>query len=179
MSRTINFRLILPFKLVFHQRGHWTTDYTSPNLVMRGFNSLRNSIPAAADSPQPPWVPVKDWSSWIQKRLLALFYIFFVVWIRKRINFLNNDHKTFSFSCPGETKHAWVKLWTALLFSSLLSRFVFKLQCRVHGKLSPRLPAPLQSDGKKTITATRMFLQLVEILLTLSNVILNEKANIF
>lgn len=48
------------FVLLFHLRGYRTADYTSPNLVMRVFNSLRNSIHRAADSPQPPWVPAKD-----------------------------------------------------------------------------------------------------------------------
>lgn len=43
-----------------HWIEFWTADYTCPNLVMRGFNSLRDSGCGAADSPQPPWVLAKD-----------------------------------------------------------------------------------------------------------------------
>lgn len=39
--------------LFFHWMYSCVTNYTSPNLVMRWFNSLKNSILRAADSPHP------------------------------------------------------------------------------------------------------------------------------
>lgn len=58
--KTKKLHCTLDFMLLFLWRVYRTADYTSPNLVMRGLNSLRNSIHQAADSPQPPWVPAKD-----------------------------------------------------------------------------------------------------------------------
>lgn len=98
--------LILVIKYIYWTI-HCTMDHTSPKLVMRWCNGFRNSILLAADSPHPP--SVKDGACGCMKTVV-------VVWIRMRINSLSNDRETFSFNCPGETKHAWVKLSTAVSF---------------------------------------------------------------
>lgn len=76
---------------------------------------------------------------------------------------------------------AWVKPNTMAqnVRPLFLRRLVFDSYPRVHGKLSAEVTCACPSNGEKMSWPARMFLQLFEILPALSNVISNEKANIF
>lgn len=82
----------------------------------------------------------------------------------------------------GGNRTRWLKTLNRFFSQDVCSFFVLfcVLYHRVHGKLSLEVTCASPSlEGKKMVMATRMFMQYAEILPTLSNVISNEKANIF
>lgn len=89
--------------------------------------------------------------------------------IRNGWQCLKNDHKTFTFSWLCKAKHTGINLLSPLY------SFCFQLAPLSSWETRSEVT---WSGGKKGLGRARMFLQLGEILLSLSNVIWNEKASV-